>query len=111
MLLAQSRKRKQLEASVANCLEKGSQGSSRRTEGKRVTSTSISGSLTLDEMLGAEGAIIRYCQRQRFGEEMSALSSGKVSVSRHSPIYRLDPCLEDGFLRVGGRLSRGAMPE
>ncbi|KAK0144648.1 hypothetical protein N1851_016990 [Merluccius polli] len=62
-------------------------------------------------MLGAEGAIIRYCQRQRFGEEMSALSSGKVSVSRHSPIYRLNPCLEDGFLRVGGRLSRGAMPE
>ncbi|KAK0144647.1 hypothetical protein N1851_016989 [Merluccius polli] len=31
MLLAQSRKRKQMEASVANCLEKGSQGSSRRT--------------------------------------------------------------------------------
>lgn len=39
---------------------------------------------------------------------MSAL---KVSVSRHSPIYRLDPVLEDGFLRVGGRLSRGAMPD
>ena len=111
MLLAQSRKRKQLKASVANCLEKGSQDSSRWTDGKEVTSKSMSGSLTLDELLGAEGAIIRYCQRQRFGEEMSALSSGKMSVSRRSPIYRLDTVLEDGFLRVGGRLSKGAMPE
>lgn len=96
---------------MANCLEKRGQGSSKRIERKGDTSTFVSGSLTLDDLLGAEGAIIRYCQRQRFGEEMSALSSGKGSVSRQSPIYRLDPVLEDGLLRVGGRLSRGAMPE
>lgn len=95
MLLAQSCKRKQLEAPVTNCPEKRGQGSSKRIERKGDTSTFVSGSLTLDDLLGAEGAIIRYCQRQRFGEEMSALSSGKGSVSRQSPIYRLDPVLED----------------
>lgn len=46
----------------------------------------------------------------RFGEQISALSSGKT-VSRCSSIYRLDPILEDGLLRVGRRLSRGCMPE
>lgn len=66
MLLAQSCKRKQLEAPVANCLEKRGQGSSKRIERKGDTSTFVSGSLTLDDLLGAEGAIIRYCQRQRF---------------------------------------------
>ena len=96
---------------MANCLEKRGQDSSKRIERKGDTLTFVSGSLTLDDLLGAEGAIIRYCQRQRFGEEMSALSSGKGSVSRQSPIYRPDPVLEDGLLRVGGRLSRGAMPE
>lgn len=76
------------------------------------TRTTISSCvLTVDELLEAEEAIIRYCQQVRFQEEITALSSGRCTVSRHSSIYRLDPVLEDGLLRVGGRLSKGAMPE
>lgn len=61
-------------------------------------------------------AIIRnflsdYCQQKKFSEEISALSSGKVSVNQQSPIFRSDPFLDDGLLRVGGRLNKAAMPE
>lgn len=101
MLWAQSRSRKQVEASVT-----------KDPEGRqRATVTSTKGKLTLDDLLEAEVAIIRYCQQQKFSEEIAALSSGRGTVSRRSPIYRLDPVLEDELLRVGGRLSRGAMPE
>lgn len=65
--------------------------------------------LTLEDQVGAERAIIGYCQGQRFSEEISALSSRKATVSRQSCIYKLDPILEDGLLRVGGRLGRGAI--
>ncbi|KAK0145451.1 hypothetical protein N1851_015639 [Merluccius polli] len=40
-----------------------------------------------------------------------ALSSGKCEVKKQSRIYKLDPILKDGLLRVGGRLSKAAMPE
>lgn len=109
-LLAQSHKRKQVKASDANCLEEGSPKRSRQTDRKNIVSTSLPGFLTLDDLMEAENAIICYCRRQRF-DEISALSAGKVSVSQWSPIYRLDPVLEDGFLRVGGRLRRGAMSD
>lgn len=32
-------------------------------------------------------------------------------MKRTSHLYRLDPILEEGVLRVGGRLSRAAMPD
>ena len=103
--------RKQLEASEANHSEESSQDNSRLAKGQRAAVASRSFILTLDDLLGAELAVIRYCQRQRFGEEISALFSWKAIVSRQSSIHRLDPVLQDGLLRVGGRLSRGAMPE
>lgn len=66
--------------------------------------------LSANDLLEAEVSIIRYSQQQRFKEEIVALSAGK-SVARDSVIYKLDPCLEDGLLRVGGRLSKAALPE
>ena len=42
--------------------------------------------------------------------EISLLLSEKHTVSRQSSIYKLDPILENGLLRVGGRLSKGVMP-
>lgn len=62
-----------------------------------------------NDLVEAELAIIRYCQQQRFQDEISSLLSERT-VSRQSSIYKLDPILEDGLLRVGGRLSKGAMP-
>lgn len=45
-----------------------------------------------------------------FPDEISSLQKGE-SVKRNSCLYKLDPMLENGLLRVGGRLSRAAMPE
>lgn len=42
---------------------------------------------------------------------MMKLSSGKYEVKKDSTIYKLDPILEDGLLKIGGRLSKAAMPE
>ncbi|XDV39580.1 hypothetical protein PO909_008806 [Leuciscus waleckii] len=64
-----------------------------------------------DQEVKKELAIIRYCQQQRFGEEIAMLSAGNSTVSRRSTIYRLDPRLDDGLLRVGGRLTRSSLPE
>lgn len=57
----------------------------------------------------AERAIVCYVQKQRFSSEIASLKGSK-NVSKDSPLYRLDPFLEDGLLRVGGRLSKSALP-
>ncbi|KAK0152604.1 hypothetical protein N1851_005873 [Merluccius polli] len=102
MLMERSDCRRQLNASVVN------QGTS---QGNKQCVAPRSCVLTLDDLLEAEVSIIRYCQAQKYNEEISALSSGRTTVSRQSSLYRLDPIFHDGLLRVGGRLSRGAMPE
>lgn len=66
--------------------------------------------LSANDLLEAEVSIIRYSQQKRFKEEIVVLSAGKPLV-RDSVIYKLDPCLEDGLLRVVGRLSKAALPE
>lgn len=80
-------------------------------EMRKVRSAFGGQSVTSDDLSEAEMSIIRYAQQQRFEEETDTLSSGKSAVRRESPIYKLDPRLENGLLRVGGRLSRAALPE
>lgn len=67
-------------------------------------------SLTLDDLVVAESEIIKFSQRQQFGEEIKVLEKGK-QLSRSSQLFKLDPILQDGTLRVGGRLNKSAMPE
>ncbi|KAK0141947.1 hypothetical protein N1851_020380 [Merluccius polli] len=74
------------------------------------SSTELKGGLTVENLSESESAIFRFCQRQRFDEEIAALSAGKT-VSKQSVLYKLDPRLEDGLIRVGGRLARGSLPE
>lgn len=62
-------------------------------------------SVTFEQLMTAEAEIIWYSQSQCFPEEIRALCSNKP-VKKSS----LDPMLQDGFLRVGGRLNRAAMP-
>lgn len=65
----------------------------------------------LEDLTEAETAIIAFCQRERFPEEIAALTSSNPVIPRSSNIYRLDPVLERGLLRVGGRLSKATIPE
>lgn len=71
---------------------------------------SVGRDLSTEDLSAAETAVIQFCQRERFNSDMGALLSGNP-VKRSSPIYKLNPVLEDVLLRVGGRLSRTAMPE
>lgn len=67
-------------------------------------------SLTVQDIKMAEAEIIKFCQAQSFQDEISSLQMGNC-VRRSSPVYKLDPTLQEGTLRVGGRLCNSAMPE
>ncbi|TWW55968.1 hypothetical protein D4764_09G0010180 [Takifugu flavidus] len=66
--------------------------------------------LSVQDLEEAEEAIVKFCQNQGFSQEMASLRNGR-NVSRKSSIFKLDPFLDRGILRVGGRLSSMAMPE
>ena len=66
--------------------------------------------MTFEMLQKAEDSIIHYVQQRHFPEELAAKREEK-EVKKSSPLYKLDPLLVDGILRVGGRLSRAAIPE
>jgi hypothetical protein len=68
--------------------------------------------LTTDDLRDAENAIVKFIQQTTFEKEMSTLKGTSQHVKKSSSLYRLDPQLDNNcILRVGGRLSRSAMPE
>jgi hypothetical protein len=68
--------------------------------------------ITTKEMMTAEREILKYVQAESFNDELDNLRQRERQPSKTSPIrkksslYKLDPTLEDGLLRVGGRLRR-----
>ncbi len=50
----------------------------------------------------------KVCRRMSRIEKASVV--GK-SLNRFSSLYKLDPVMEGGMLRVGGRLNKSAIPE
>jgi hypothetical protein len=74
--------------------------------------------LAVAELQIAEDMIIQYIQWKSFPEEVKVLSNipkeeenRSCYVKTSSSIYRLDPEMKNGVLRVGGRLNKAAMPE
>ena len=62
----------------------------------------------VEELEGAENAVIRYVQSQEFPDEVALLTEGKQKQvpKKSSSIYRLSPYMcKDGLVRVGGRLT------
>lgn len=78
---------------------------------KRYVKDDIKKGITVDDLKMAEKAILSYVQRQSFPEEINMLQDGASNVKKNSSIYRLDPVMDNGILRVGGCLRRTAMPE
>ena len=67
-----------------------------------------SAAISVTLMKLSEMYIIKYVQGKYFRKEIEDLQrSGKVS--HQSSIYRLDPIIRDGILRVGGRLNRSPL--
>ncbi|KAI4882679.1 hypothetical protein NFI96_029603, partial [Prochilodus magdalenae] len=102
ILLQLSRKRKELKASIP-------QSEVSRTM-QSLKSDFRGSTLTVEDLKLAELEIVRFSQQQKYSEEISALRKGE-RLKKSSKIYKLNPILEDGILRVGGRLHRSTMPE
>lgn len=66
--------------------------------------------ISVDELEEGEMAIIHFSQKMRFPEELKSLQRGE-DVKQSSPLYRLNPVLEAGVIRMYGRLDNAAMPE
>ena len=64
--------------------------------------------ITSRDITKAEIFIIKAVQLNRFNDEYQCLNK-KVPIKKTSPLYKLDPYLDDNdVIRVGGRLRRGS---
>ncbi|XP_067655916.1 uncharacterized protein [Haliotis asinina] len=63
-------------------------------------------SLTVEMLQNAENAVIGYIQRAHYSTELDMFRTGTQPVKKSSPLYRLDPILAKGLIRVAGRLQR-----
>ncbi len=101
-LLELSRKRKHLSLVFSADVDLSNQET-------RKTRNLMKESLSVEDLVKAEDAIIKFCQQEVFFNEICTLKAG-IPIKRNSSIYKLNPVLKDGVLRVGGRLSRATMP-
>lgn len=71
-------------------------------------------SISLDELLKIEKAIIVFGQRQRYSEKMAKLEKSSLAgkaLNRQRSIYKLDLVLQGGVLQVGEKLNKSTMPD
>ena len=64
--------------------------------------------LTMEDLKDAERCIVQHVQRTSFRQELEDLEAGR-HVRLSSRIVKLSPYLEEGCLRVGGRLENSAL--
>ncbi|KAJ8369824.1 hypothetical protein SKAU_G00098520 [Synaphobranchus kaupii] len=64
--------------------------------------------IQVEDRREASLVLVKLAQKKAFKEEMRALSHGKLSHNHQ--LYQLDPILQDGVLRVGGRLKNASLP-
>ena len=64
----------------------------------------ISMRLTVKDIQAAEKAVVRYCQQTEFGQEIKQVIRGEA-LPRGCPLIGLDPQVDEGLLRVRGRLA------
>ena len=76
---------------------------------RRLANRGQSGPITVEERRLASLALIRLAQEEAF-EGLKGFSQGSVNLPKTHKLYQLDPILEDGVLRVGGRLKRSSSP-
>ena len=57
----------------------------------------------------AENEILSCVQRQHFKDDINSLVDSTSVVKKSSPIFKLDPVVIEGLLRVGGRLKNAQL--
>jgi len=109
-LMSCVKKRRQLQLTFAQSdINKEQQASSVERQMKDFKRTVVHRSLTVRDLDQAELAIVKFCQGKRFPEELISLGKGQP-VRKSSHLHKLCPQLQDGILRVGGRLSKLSLP-
>ncbi|XP_033228948.1 uncharacterized protein LOC117180562 [Belonocnema kinseyi] len=76
----------------------------------RVKTSRQMGPLVPNELNSASRIILKWTQYEVSSSEIRALSKGK-QVDQKSSLFRLNPFLDDGLIRVGERLDRAPIPE
>ncbi|XP_076852605.1 uncharacterized protein LOC143506910 [Brachyhypopomus gauderio] len=105
-------KRKECKAVVALTeSDKRKQDLKVQEEMKRLRQSVEKKPLSMQDLVDAEITLICHSQREMYPEELASLQGQNSQVKKSSPLYRLDPVLQDGVIRVGGRLNKSAMPE
>lgn len=77
------------------------------------------GRLTVEELDQAKNAILRHVQRTAFPEELKVLSTSEHAKSPNKiflrktgiSIRQLNPVLDEGLIRVGGRLVNASISD
>ena len=77
----------------------------RRNISKRKDSAFKPGKLTANELINAEAVLVKYVQAKEYPDWMNYLT-GKTTrkVKESSSLWKLSPFLQDGLIKVGGRL-------
>lgn len=70
----------------------------------------MSAPLSVEERRRAEMTLIQLTQRAAFREEIRTLSQEGGRIACSNQLYELDPFLQDGVMRVGGRLRKATAP-
>lgn len=100
----------QMQAKVAKCSAPGFSKSQLKAEvKKRYTPVDV------HDIQRAEKVIVGDAQQRWYAKEMKALQqeetgTRRIKVKTTSCLFRLDPFVEDGLLRVGGRIQRCNLP-
>ena len=83
-----------------------------RAQGIPIDESNIKGPINVQDLLEAETSILKFVQHQQFNNEIDSIKSSAEHsrVSKQSSVYRLDPYLREGLLRVGGRIRRSRLP-
>ncbi|KAK7922690.1 hypothetical protein WMY93_009592 [Mugilogobius chulae] len=109
-LMGCARKRKELKLAMAKSdLAKEQQEHIMEDKMQTFRRTKVTGNLTVEDVQKAELAIVKYCQLKNYAEELDSLEKGQP-VKRTSHLRKLNPQLQNGVIRVGGRLSNLSMP-
>ena len=60
--------------------------------------------ISVDKLDRAEKAIFKCVQQESFAEVITGLRFGKTQRKQNNCLFKLNPIISDGILRVGGRL-------
>lgn len=72
--------------------------------------SSLGQPLTPKDLADAEVAILKWLQKSVYTEEMATLQEKNKSVSKSSSLFRLEPFLHEGLIRIKGRISESELP-